>query len=162
MILGICFPISSLLLIGNQSSPRLYETMCSLVSFLSMSLICIRNWPSKSLRNFVFVPRFPMMKSISPSLSKSAAVIPDQNPVFSSSPFSINLNFPLLFSKVLIGIQSPTTVKSWSPSLSISAQIASVNIPASRNSGAKATVLSAKCPFPSFTNRYDRGEAPYE
>ncbi len=127
---------------------------------------------SKSLNNIVagfsgdaliwlFRPIFPIIKSLSPSLSKSAAVIQFHHPAVRSWIKSDVLFWSVPFSlrNTSIPIHSPTTIKSSYVSWFKSTQIASVTIPAFfSSSGTEPTV---KLPWPLLTSNVLWGVSGY-
>src|SRR5687768_16831543 len=91
---------------------------------------------------------------MSPSLSKSAPVMPLHHPPVLERPveFVTSSNFPFIFLKNRMGINSPERIRSNQPSLLKSLHNDAVTIPGSTNSGLLSLVTSVKKHLPFFVS----------
>ena len=135
----------------------------STLPLLSTSLVEINKGVSGDIESILFFPKLPKRKSKSPSLSKSVASIERQRPYELSNVEDFKRSKPFfLFKKIVIGLYSPTSIKSFLPSLLISVQLASVTIPKGFKGGKISSVTSSKNPLLFLNKKFssDKGYAP--
>ena len=116
------------------------------------------NWTGSVSDPFIWelVPKFPAIRSISPSLSTSTALITFQKPPSGISKYEAVTSenpLPLLLWKTRIGINSPAITRSGQPSLFRSIHSASVTMPPEAKSGRREGAQFVKRPVPSFIRR---------